>query len=303
MLLSLETLLHATLDYAPAVVFAAMGGVVSERAGVIALGLEGMMRVGAFAAAVAALVMPTPLAVCVGALMGVAFSSIHGALAVTLRADGAVSGLALNLIALAAGTYLLEAYFLPQGTPSIAQLSRWTLPGLAATPVLRALSRHTGLTYAAALLPALLAFFLHRTVLGLRLRAVGESTHAASSAGLSVTGLRWGAVLLSGALAGLGGATLSTTTLDRFEPHMPSGLGFVALASVVFGRWSPWGAAGAAVLFAAASALRVTLGNAAPHLFTWIPGGVLLALPYVLTLLLLATRSRGTGVPAALGRP
>src|SRR5262249_20417558 len=155
----------------------------------------------------------------------------------------------------------------------------------------------------AAVIPFAVAVGLERTVAGLRLRAVGESPEAAASAGVAVRPVRAAAVIVGGLLAGLGGAALSTTTLDPFAPHMPAGLGFVALAAVVFGRWTPLGAASAALLFAGASALRIALANAAPAFLAWIPSGALIALPYVLTLLLLASRSRGIRAPAALGRP
>jgi len=118
-----------------------------------------------------------------------------------------------------------------------------------------------------------------------------------------VAPLRFGAVLLSGALAGLGGATLSTATLDRFEHHMPSGLGFMAVAAMVFGRWTPLGAAGAAAFFAFGNALRIGLASSAPELLKVVPQGVLLALPYALTLLVLSLQKAKNVAPAALGQP
>lgn len=121
--------------------------------------------------------------------------------------------------------------------------------------------------------------------------------------GLSVVGLRWFAVLGSGLLAGLGGATLSCAVLDRFEQHTPAGLGFMALAATVFGRWTPLGALIAALFFSAGSALRIGLASSAPGLLEIIPQGFLLALPYLLTLLLLAVQGRRTHAPEALGTP
>ncbi|HEX7609549.1 MAG TPA: ABC transporter permease, partial [Solirubrobacteraceae bacterium] len=300
-----EALLSSTLEAAPALIFAALGATLSERAGVVNVGVEGMMRAGAFAAAVAALVMPTPLGVLVGMGAGAAVAAIHAVLCVRWRSDQVVSGMALNLVMLALGTFLLEAVFSsPSGTPSITQLTRFQPSFLEALPILRALGGHTALTWLALALPFGVHFFVQRTRLGLRLRAVGENPQAVAAMGINVNALRFGAVLASGMLAGLGGAALSTATLDRFEHHMPAGLGFMAVAAMVFGRWTPLGAAGAAAFFAFGNALRIGLASSAPGLLEVVPQGVLLALPYLLTLVVLAARKPSASVvPAALGVP
>ncbi len=283
-------LLSQTLNAAPALLFAAVGATLSERAGIVNVGVEGMMRAGAFAAAVASLVMPTPLGVVVGMLAGAAVAAIHAWLSITWRSDHVVSGMALNLVMLALGTFLLEALFdSPSSTPPITQL-----------PLIFG---HPALTWLAVLLPFVVHFALKYTAWGLRLRAVGEKPQAVAAMGVRVTPLRFGAVLMSGALAGLGGAALSTSMLDRFEHHMPSGLGFMAVAAVVFGRWTPLGAAGAAVFFSFGNTLRVSMASSAPELLTHVPQGVLLALPYALTLLVLSIQGAKTVAPAALGLP
>jgi simple sugar transport system permease protein len=299
----LEALLFSTLDAAPALIFAALGGVLSERAGVVNVGLEGQMRVGAFCAAVAAIYMPTPLAVVMGMLAGAVLASVHGYLSIRWRSDQVVSGMAINLVALAGGTFLLESLYSPNGTPSIEQLPRWDLPLLPSVPLLRAFTHHPGLTYLALVLPFLFHWVLNHTAIGLRLRAVGEKPHAVATLGLSVAGLRWGAVLGGGMLAGLGGAALSTAVLDRFEQHTPAGMGFMALAAMVFGRWTPLGAFGAAAFFAFGNALRIGLASSAPGILEVIPQGFLLALPYVLTLILLTVQGQRSSAPAALGTP
>lgn len=299
----LEALLFSTLEFAPALILAALGAMISERAGVVNIAVEGMMRAGAFAAAVAALAMPTSVGLLFGMLAGAGVGLIHALLCVRLRADQVVSGMALNLVMLAGGTFLLESLFSPSGTPPIEQLSRWNLPVLSSIPILRGLSGHAWLAYVALVAPVLMHFFLYRTPLGLRLRAIGEKPAAAATMGISVNWLRTAAVVLGGVLAGLGGASLSTSTLDRFEHHMPSGLGFMAVAAMVFGRWTPLGAFGAAVFFAFGSALRIGLASSAPWLLTYVPQGALLALPYVLTLLVLTFQKRKTDAPAALGTP
>ena len=303
MLEIVEALLSSTLEYFPALLFAALGATLCERSGVVNVGIEGMMRAGAFCAAVAAITFPTPVGVLMGMLAGAGMAAIHGYLCIRWRSDQVVSGMAINLVALAGGTYLLESLYGPNGTPPIQQLTRWNLPGLSEVPLLRAFSGHSALTWLALVLPFAFHWLFYRTPLGLRLRAVGEKPHAVATLGLSVTGLRWLAVLGSGMLAGLGGATLSTAVLDRFEQHTPAGLGFMALAAMVFGRWTPLGAFLAALFFAAGNALRIGLASSAPGLLEVVPQGFLLALPYLLTLALLAFQGQRTHAPAALGTP
>jgi ABC-type uncharacterized transport system permease subunit len=299
----LHSLLFSTLDAVPALVFAALGAVLSERAGVVSVGVEGMMRVGAFCAAVAALTMPMSLAIGVGMLAGAALAAVHGFLSIRWRSDQVVSGIALNLVALAGGTFLLESLYGPNGTPALEQATRWDVPGLASVPVLGALSGHSAPTYLALVLPFALHALLARTPLGLRLRAVGDKPQAVGTLGLSVAGLRWGAVLGGGLLAGLGGAVLSTSVLGRFEQHTPAGLGFIALAAMVFGRWTPVGAFLAALFFAFGDALRIGLASSAPGLLDVVPQGILQALPYMLTLALLTLQGQRSNAPAALGVP
>jgi simple sugar transport system permease protein len=299
----LEALLSSTLEYFPALLFATLGATLSERSGVVNVGVEGMMRAGAFCAAVASLTFPTPVGVLLGMLAGAGMAAVHGYLCIRWRSDQVVSGMAINLVALAGGTYLLESLYGPNGTPPIQQLTRWHLPGVSEVPLLRAFSGHSALTWLALVLPFAFHWLFYRTPLGLRLRAVGEKPHAVATLGLSVTGLRWLAVVGGGLLAGLGGATLSTAVLDRFEQHTPAGLGFMALAAMVFGRWTPRGAFLAAVFFSAGSALRIGLVSSAPELLQVVPQGFLLALPYLLTLALLAFQGQRTYAPAALGTP
>ena len=303
MLELVEALLHSTLSFAPALIFGALGAVLSERSGIVNVGIEGMMRVGAFFAAVAALSMPTPLGVLGGMVAGAALAAIHGWLCIRWRSDQVVSGMALNLVALAGVTFLLESLYGPSATPPIEQLSHLRLPLLDEVPVLRALSGHTALTWLSILAALLFHAFLWRTPWGLRIRAVGEKPQAAATLGISVNGLRMLCVIGSGALAGLGGAALSTSTLDRFEHNMPAGMGFMAVAAMVFGRWTPLGALGAAAFFALGNALRIGLASSAPGLLEYIPQGALLALPYLLTLVVLALQGKRSHAPAALGTP
>lgn len=292
MMLELITgLFSSVLDAAPALVLAAVGATLSERAGVVNVGVEGMMRAGAFAAAAASLLMPTPLGVLVGATAGALVGALHGWLCIRWRSDQVVSGMALNLVMLALGSFLLEAVFASQSrTPGIPQLPLWL--------------GHSPFTWLAMVLPFAVHFAVYRTPWGLRLRAVGEKPSAVAVMGVRVSRLRFGAVTLSGAFAGLGGAALSTATLDHFEHHMPSGLGFMAVAAMVFGRWTPLGAAAAATFFAFGNALRIGLASSAPGLLEVVPQGALLALPYALTLAVLAVQgNKANAAPAALGTP
>ncbi len=296
-----EAIVFLTLEYAPALVFASLGAVLSERSGVVNVGIEGMMRAGAFAAAVAALVVPTAVGVLGGMLAGAVLALVHAYLCIRWRSDQVVSGMAINLVALAAGTFLLEAAWSPNGTPPIQQLGRWSLGPLQAVPLLRAVGGHSPLTYLALVLPALFHLWLWRTRWGLRVRAIGEKPAAAETLGVSVSRLRYACVVGSGLLAGLGGSSLSTSTLDRFEHHMPAGLGFMAVAAMVFGRWTPLGAFGASAFFAFGNALRIALASSAPAVLDVVPQGVLLALPYALTLAVLSAQRRRSAAPAALG--
>lgn len=297
MLQLLDALISSTLEAAPALVFASLGAVLSERAGVVNVGVEGMMRAGAFVAAVAALAIPTPLGVLLGMLAGATLAALHAWLCIRWRADQVVSGMAINLVMLALGTFVLEARFSPNGTPSIEQLTRYGND----VPLI---GGHTALTWLAIAAPFALHALIQRTRFGLRLRAAGEKPQAVAAMGVSVSRVRYAAVMAGGLLAGLGGAALSVATLDRFEHHMPAGLGFMAVAAMVFGRWTPLGAAGAAAFFAFGNALRIGLTSSAPGVLEVIPQGFLLALPYFLTLVVLAAQKKGAGqAPAALGTP
>ena len=295
-----EALLRATLDYAPSLVFAAVGAALTERGGVFNIGLEGMMRAGAFAAAVTALATGSPyLGLLGGVAAGTLLSVLHGWLCIRWRSDQVVVGIAINLMMLAGITVGVESLYGQGNTPSVHALPRLHLPGLARVPVLSALSGHPITTYLALAIPVLAHLALSRTRWGLRLRAVGEKPSAVAALGLSVSRLRYQGVLLSGALSGLGGATLSLAVLDSFNDLMPYGQGFIALAAMIFGKWTPLGAAGAAAFFAFADALRIGAGAAGLHL----PRGLMLALPYLVSLAMLAGFVGRATPPAADGVP
>jgi simple sugar transport system permease protein len=290
------SILRSILDFAPPLILAALGGVISERAGVVNIGLEAMMRVGAFFACWAAFAAGSAWAgVAAGLAAGAALAAIHGFVSIHGRADQVVSGIALNLVALGLVTFLLETVFGTTGTAPVQ-----TLPEL---PTLWGRSPYTYLALAA---PFALSLWLRFSVFGLRLRAVGEHPRAAATLGVSVAGVRWMAVLGSGALAGLGGSALSIAILHRFDNKMPAGMGFMALAAMVFGKWTPLGALGASLFFALGNASVDVIKSALPssgpladlHL-----DGLLLAAPYVLTLAILGGLVGKAVAPAADGVP
>jgi general nucleoside transport system permease protein len=283
--------MNLVLDFAPPLVFAALGGVLSERAGVVNIGLEGMMRFGAFAAAAGAISSGSPwVGVACGALAGAAAAGVHALLSLRFRADQVVSGIALNLVALGLVTYLLQAVFGSSGV----------------SPPCPALARdrfgHSLLAYAALAVPVLFHLWLAHTPAGLRTRAVGEHPRAAATLGIRVLPLRALCVAGSGVLAGIGGATLSVGIVGQFDARMPAGQGFMALAAMVFGKWTPLGAAAAAFFFAAADALQRQLSFSL-HAADLRLEGIFLALPYALTLLVLASGLGRTRAPAADGVP
>jgi simple sugar transport system permease protein len=304
MLRFVEAILSSTLDFAPSVVLAALGGVISERSGVVNLGLEGMMRLGAFFAAVATLATGNPwLGLGAGMLAGACGALMHAYLSIRWRSDQVVSGIALNLVALGGVTFLVEALYGRTDTEPSASLGRLSLGALESVPLLRAFTNHSWLAWGALAAPFLLHFVLYKTALGLRILAVGEKPQAAATLGIKVNRLRYACVLASGFFAGLGGASLSVSTLNQFNNHMPAGQGFMALAAMVFGKWTPLGAFGAALFFAAANALRISLASSLPWVKDVVPSGFLLALPYLLTLLLLAGFVGRARAPAADGVP
>ena len=283
--------MNAILDFAPPLLLAALGGVLSERAGVVNIGLEGMMRFGAFFAAAGSIWTGSPLiGLCCGALAGAAAAGVHALLSLRFRADQVVSGIALNLVALGLITFLLESLF---GSAGVS-------PPVPALP--RDRFGHNPLVYFSLAAPLLMHWIFSRTAFGLRLRAVGEHPRAAATLGVRVLRLRAVCVLGSGVLAGLGGAGLSVGILGQFDSRMPAGQGFMALAAVVFGKWTPLGAAGAAFFFAAADALQRQLSFSLRAADLRLEG-VFLALPYALTLAVLALGLGRTRPPAADGIP
>jgi simple sugar transport system permease protein len=296
---ALGAFLDATIRTATPLALAALGETVVERSGMINIGLEGTIIAGAFGAVVIATVAGVTGAF-VGAIgAGVLAAAILGIFIVTLRSDQIVTGTALTLLALGITGLLYRAVFGTTGVAlSIPTAGAVAIPGLSSIPVVgQALFAQPITTYAVYAIAPLLAWWLSRTHAGLGLRAVGENPAAATAAGISPSRMRWLALLFGGALGGLSGGTLVIAQVGTFAEGMSAGRGFIAIAIVALGRWSPIGVVVAATLFGAASALQFvfqSLGWALPY-------QLFLAFPYALTLLALAGVAGRHAPPAALG--
>jgi simple sugar transport system permease protein len=283
----------AVLRIASPLIFATMGELICERAGVLNLGIEGIMVVGAFTGWIAVwLGAPLWGGVAVALLTGMAFGLLHGLLTVPLGLSQHVVGLGVTLLATAVASYAYRVA-LPRVTtpPRIEPFAPLPLPGaLAQTP----------LTYLAFATAAAVALVLARTPLGLALRAVGENPQAVEAQGLSVTALRMGAVIVGSGLMAVGGAFLTLSAFSSFFFEMVNGRGWICIALVVFGAWQPGKALLGALLFAAFDAFQIRLQQSLGAL---VPYQVFLMLPYALSILALVLMSRRARVPAALMIP
>jgi ABC-type uncharacterized transport system permease subunit len=305
-------LINTTLVFSTALIFTALGGMYSERSGVVNIGLEGLMVSGAFAAAVATeyaiqagLGNASPwIGLVAAAIYGVLVSLLHAVSTITFRADQTVVGVVINIFSLGLSLYLTKSLYDGSGqTPQLSNVfHKIKIPFLSDIPLLgKAIFTAYPTTYIVIILAVVSYFVLFRTPFGLRLRAVGEHPSSADTVGISVTKYRYIGVLLSGALAGLGGATITLTTTSSFAHNTISGQGFIALAALIFGKWNPLGVVGAAMFFGLAQALR-----SFAQLFEFskqIPVEFFYMLPYVLTLVVLAGAVGRSNAPSALGQP
>ncbi|HZB77478.1 MAG TPA: ABC transporter permease [Solirubrobacteraceae bacterium] len=295
-----SALLAAALRYATPLIFAALGGVTSERAGVVNIGLEGMMLTGAFFGAWGADLTSswlggTVIGLGAGALMGL----VHAIFAVTLRADQIISGTAINFLAVGITGFLFVKKYGTQGTPDdLPAIPNVHLPIEWIPFVGDALSDLNLMIWVGLIAAAVLSVFLFRTRGGLRLRSVGENPLAADTAGISPIRVRYLAVIASGAFAALGGVFLSIGFVHSFNEQMTAGKGFIGLAVVIVGKWKPGGAVAAALLFGFSSALAQRLPTFSPSIAT-----LLQALPYVITLIAVAGLVGRSRPPAADGIP
>jgi ABC-type uncharacterized transport system permease subunit len=295
----------ATLRLAAPIALAALGGVVTERSGVTNIALEASMLVGAFFGVVAAERTGNVwIALAVALLAGTLVALLHAYTSITLRSDQIVSGMALNILALGLTTYLDYQMYGTTGTPAdLPGIPDVRIGALDGVPYVGgAIASQNLMVWVMALLVILLQIFLFRTVAGLRLRAVGEHPRAAETVGIDVRRIRYAAVLASGALAALGGAYLSLGVAHSFTDGMTGGRGFIGLAAMIFGRWTPVGALAASLVFGYGNALSTSLQGAVIG-DTKVPVQLLGTLPYVLTILAVAGFVGRSRPPAADGVP
>lgn len=296
--------LVATVRLATPILMAAMGELISERSGIMNLGLEGTMLMAAFIAFLVAeksgsLLMGIFLASLAGAL----FCLILAFLAITLHVDQTITGLSLNLLAAGVTLYWFRITYVKLGsgdTPLVTPLLSWKVPILSDIPVLgQVLFSHNWLTYLAFLLVPAVWFFLYRMKLGLQTRSLGEDPRAAEMSGIRVRRLRYFAVICGGLLAGLAGAFISIGSVERFFPEMTAGRGWLAIVIVIAGNWKPGRILLAALLFAFLDAFQLQVQSVGIK----IPYQVLLAMPYVVAIVVMILGKARSVAPESLGVP
>ena len=302
--------------YATPLIFTGIGAVFSERSGVIGLGVEGLMIIGAFTGIFVNLEFYDVfgesviwVALLASLVAGAIFSLLIAVASITFRADQTVTGVAINMLALALTVFLVKLIYQKGQTDMIeAPIRRFEIPVLSDIPFLGPLLFKD--VYSVSILAFIVAigawFVIYKTPFGLRIRAVGEHPMAADTMGINVAKIRYIAVMLSGAFAGIGGAVLAQTTSADFSASTVSGQGFIAIAAMIFGKWHPLGTLGAALFFGLAQTLSIG-GNTIPYIQD-IPPVFLQILPYVLTILALAgfigkaTAPKASGIPYVKGK-
>jgi ABC-type uncharacterized transport system permease subunit len=300
-LLVLLTLAASALRATTPLLLAALGGLFSERSGVVNIALEGIMLFGALAAAVVAQLVEAPfvgrsvpyapwLGLLAAMMAGAAVAWIHAVVCIRYKADQIISGTAINLMALGIPAVLLSGLY---GNTATSERFRNRLPEWGS-----GVFEMSPLVYLAFLLVPVVWYVVFRTPFGLRLRSVGEHPEAADSLGIDVRRVRYTGVILSGVLAGLGGAYLSIGNFNQFVHEMSAGRGFIALAALIFGKWHPLGVLGATLLFGAFEAVATSLGGG-----QILPPTLVQSIPFILTMLVLAGFIGRAIPPRAIGKP
>jgi general nucleoside transport system permease protein len=295
-------LLAATLRMATPLIFAGLGGVFSEKSGVVNIGLEGIMVIGAFFAVYGTYVTKNPFWGIIYAIVaGMGVALIHAFLSITMRADQVISGTAINLFSTAFASFMILKVFHKGGqTDTVTALSYKIPKFIKDIPIIGDLIKDLNwFVILAIILVFVASYVLYKTRLGLRIRAVGEHPAAADTLGINVYKIRYLCVIISGALAGLGGAALSIGITPVYREGMVSGRGFIALAAVIFGNWKPKGTMWACLLFGFAEAFQIKAQSFGLNL----PQEVYAMFPYVLTMFALAGFVGKTSPPAADGVP
>ena len=298
----LEAFLSSTIGMATPILLAALGEYLVEEAGMINIGIEGAMLCGAFFALAATYFSGSiVLGLLGGIAAGCAINAIFAALAINLAVSQVVAGTALDILALGVtGVFYRKLFGITGSAFMVRPIPKIPFGPLAKVPILGPLLfSHNVLVYLTFALVPILSYLVTETRYGLRLRAAGERPEAADALGLNANRLRWEAALMSGALTGLAGAYLTLAYANTFVENITAGRGFVALSVVIVGRWNPWGMAAAALLFGAAMALQFGLQAVGAN----VPYQFFLALPYALTLVVLAGVGGQAAAPSALGEP
>ncbi|WP_338781979.1 ABC transporter permease [Metabacillus sp. FJAT-52054] len=311
LLQALQIIIPTALFVAAPLILTALGGIFSEKSGVVNIGLEGLMVIGAFTGIVFNLTFAetfgslTPWLSLLAAMIASAlFAVLHAVATITFRSDQVVSGVAINFLALGLTLFLVKNMYDKGQTDRIDQsFDIIDIPLLSKIPVIGPLFFSNGYitSYIAILLSVAVWYVIYKTPFGLRLRAVGEHPMAADTMGINVTKMRYIGVILSGAFAGIGGSIYATIISRDFSHATISGQGFMALAAMIFGKWHPLGAMGAALFFGLAQGISI-VGGSIPFLKD-IPEVYLLITPYVLTILALAGFIGRADSPKALGTP
>jgi ABC-type uncharacterized transport system permease subunit len=298
----MATLVAASLRIATPILFAALGEAVAESAGLLNVGIEGMMVVGAVTGFLVSFYSGGQwLGFAAAFLAGGAAGLVFGYVTVERGADHVVTGIVLNIFCFGLASLAFKGLFTRASeVPEIKVMPVWRIPWLSQIDFFgRALFSQTPVVYLAFALVPVFWFLLFRTQWGLRIRSTGENPAAAESAGINVWNIRLGASAIGGAMAGVAGATLAIAQLGLYLDNMTAGRGFIALALVVFGGWNPWRIAGAALIFGGAEALQLrmqAIGVAIPH-------AVLSAVPYILTIVVIAAFAGKASYPAAMNTP
>ncbi len=279
-------LFAAALRMATPIALTSLGGIFSERAGIINIGLEGMMLTGAFTGVMVSYFSGNPwLGVLAAMLVGALLGLLHALLTIKFSGDHIVSGTGINIFAMGFTAYMSQVIWGSRGASvSVRGLQTVSIPLLKDIPIIGdILGSHTPLVYMTLILTVLSYIVLFKTPVGLRIRAVGEHPSAADTAGINVFQIKYLCVMVSGMLAGLGGAFLSLGHLNLFAWGMSGGRGFIALAAMILGRWMPFGAFGASLLFGFSDALQMRL-----QALGLLPPQIILMIPYILTIAVLA---------------
>ncbi|MCF6335056.1 MAG: ABC transporter permease [Spirochaetales bacterium] len=297
----ISSFIEADLRVAAPILIAAIGLLYMEKAGVVNIGAEGTMLIGALAGSIGAYLFQNPwmgalVAALAGGLVGVMFAY----LVVTVKANQIVAGIAINILALGGTTTVNRIFFgLNASSSDIPSFTKVAIPLLSKIPVIGSLFNQLGLAYLAILMVPFTYYLMKKTTIGLSIRSVGEHPESADTAGINVFRIRYGTIIIGSMIIGVAGAYLSVGLLSFFSENMVSGRGYIALASVIFGKWNAFGVLGATLLFGFGDALQIrmqAIGSAIPYQF-------LLMLPYLLTVAALSGFVGKAVAPKASGKP